>query len=283
MYVPVTSREFVEKAHTRGADGIKLDLEDSIPAAEKDAARRALPGAIDFLAARTDVLVRINRPWRLAVRDLEVAVRPGVRALALPKVTSGDHLRAIDEVVSELEPAAGLAPGTVGFLAMIETPAALLRAHEIATASPRLVALTLGGEDFATSIGIAPEPDLMEHPARTIVYAARAAGIMPLGLAGTVATHRDTEAFRAVARRSRRIGFLGASAIHPAQVPILNEEFAPPAEEVDRARRLVAAYDAAVAEGVGAIDFEGSMVDEPIVVRARALVEWADAVAARTS
>src|SRR5699024_5690789 len=108
LYVPVTSQRFVAKAHTRGADAVQLDIEDSIPVSEKDEARRMLPAAIDEVAGNgADVVVRINRPWRMTIRDLEVAVRPGVKALALPKLTSADHVRLIDEVVSELEPGCG--------------------------------------------------------------------------------------------------------------------------------------------------------------------------------
>lgn len=273
LYVPVISSRFVDKAHTRGADAIQLDLEDSVPAGEKERARQLLPAAVDRLdGLGCDVVVRINRPWRLAVRDLEAAVRPGVRALALPKVGSAEHVRAVDEIIAELEQAAGIPVGATRIIAMVETTDGLFQMRDIAGACPRVMALNLGSEDFATSAGITPEPDLLAVPNQMTVYAARAAGILPLGLVSTVASYADEDAFREIARQSRRVGFVGASAIHPKQVTIINEEFSLSDAEVDRARRLVSAYDAALADGTGAIEFEGTMVDEPVAQRARALL-----------
>jgi citrate lyase subunit beta/citryl-CoA lyase len=273
LYVPVTRQDFVAKAHTRGADAIQLDLEDAVAPAEKAAAREALPAAVETVTAHgVDVVVRINRPWRLAVRDLEAAVRPGVRALALPKVPNADHVRACAEIVAELEAERGMPARSVGFIAMVETAGALLDMRAIAAAHPRVLALTLGAEDFATDIGIAPEPDLLAAPKQAVVLAARAAGVLPLGLVGTVAHYADTDAFAATVERSRRIGFVGASAIHPSQVPLLNAGFTPPAEAVAHAERLVAAYEDAHARGLGAIEFEGSMIDEPVAERARNLL-----------
>jgi len=273
LYVPVNRPRFVAKALSTGADAIQLDLEDSIAPSEKDEARRLLPEAVDRLAAAgADVVVRINRPWRLAVRDLEVAVRPGVCALALPKVPGAEHVAACAEIVAELEVEAGLAPGSVRFIVMIETAAALFRAREIAAADPRVLALVLGTEDFATDVGIAPDPDLLTGPNQTVVIAARAAGVLPFGLVGTVAEYGDEAAFGDLVARSRRLGYVGASAIHPRQVPLLNAGFAPTPDEFEQASLLVAAYRDAHARGVGAIEFEGRMVDEPVARRARALL-----------
>lgn len=273
LYVPVTSQRFVDRAHIRGADAIQLDIEDSIPPSEKDQARRMLPAAVDLVAGRgVDVVVRINRPWRMAVRDLEVAVRPGVRALALPKIASADHVRMIDEVVTEVEAAAGMTAGSMRFIAMVETAAGFWRLQEIAAASPRIVALTLGSEDFAASSGIPPEPQLQLVANQMTVLAARAAGVLPLGLVGSIANYRDQTAFADVVKASRQQGFVGASCIHPSQVPIVNEGFSPSSEEVDRAQRMLSEFDAAVAAGIGAVEFDGQMVDEPIVERSRAIL-----------
>lgn len=280
LYVPVNQRRFVDKAHTRGADAIQLDLEDSIAPAEKDDARTQLPDAVDRVAAHgVDVVVRINRPWRIAVRDVEVAVRPGVRALALPKIASADHVRMLDEVVTEVEAQAGMAAGSVGFIAMVETADALFKVREIAGAGPRVWALTLGSEDLATTLGIEPHPDLLSSHKMSLIAAARAAGVWPLGLVGTLADFKDVDGFRAIARHSRRAGCVGASAIHPVQVPILNEEFTPDPEAVARAQRLVSAYEDAHARGVGAIEFEGGMIDEPLAERARGLIRLHESIA----
>jgi citrate lyase subunit beta / citryl-CoA lyase len=118
-------------------------------------------------------------------------------------------------------------------------------------------------------------------PKQMAVFAAHAAGIMPLGFIGTVAEFHDLDRFRQTIRRSRRLGFIGASVIHPSQIPILNEEFRSGAEEVDHARRVVAAYEEALAEGIGAVTVDGKMIDVPIVERARLLLERETAIAAR--
>jgi citrate lyase subunit beta/citryl-CoA lyase len=228
-----------------------------------------------------DVVVRINRPLRLAVRDIEAAVGPGVLALALPKVDSPEHVRLLAEIVDEVEAERGMAPGTTRFIAMVETAAAFFRIAEIARAHPRLCALNLGAEDFALSAGILPDAEGLFMPKQMAVFAARAAGIMPLGFIGTVAEFHDLGGFRQTIRRSRRLGFIGASVIHPSQIPILNEEFRASAEEVDHARRVVAAYDKALAESVGAVTVDGKMIDVPIVERARLLLERETAIAAR--
>ncbi len=282
LFVPVTVPRFVEGAARRGADAIILDLEDSVAASEKERARALVPQAAAIVArGGADVVVRINRPWRMAVRDIEAAVGPAVQALALPKTDSADHVRMAAEVVDEVEAERGIAPGTTRLIAMVETAAAFFHLAEIARAHPRLCALTLGAEDFATSAGIMAEPEALTMPKQMAVFAARAAGIMPLGFIGSIAEFHDLDAFRQTIRRSRRFGFIGASVIHPSQVPILNQEFRPPAGEIDHARRVVAAYDKALAEGVGAVTVDGRMIDVPVVERARLLIEREEAIAAR--
>lgn len=282
LFVPVNVDRFVDRAHTRGADAIQLDLEDSIPPGEKDAARARVQEAAEKVArGGADVVVRINRPWRLALKDLEAAVSPRVQALTLPKVESADHVRMVDEVVSELERERGMEVGATKFIAMVETAPAFFRAAEIASASPRVVALTLGAEDFAISTGILPDPEGLLYPSLQIVIAARAAGVLPLGFVGTITEYRDLQALRAVVRRSRRLGFVGASAVHPDQVRVLNEEFRPTEEEVARARRVIAAYEEALAAGRGAIAVDGKMVDVPVVEQARRLLEWHEAILRR--
>jgi citrate lyase subunit beta/citryl-CoA lyase len=282
LFVPVTERRFVDGAARRGADAIILDLEDSVAPSQKEGARTlVLEAAAIVSRGGADVVVRINRPWRLAVRDVEAAVGPGIRALALPKSDSPEHVQMIAEIVDEVERERGMTPGATGLIAMVETAAALFRIAEIARAHPRLVGLNLGAEDFALSAGIVPEAEGLFMPKQLCVFAARAAGIMPLGFIGTVADYRDLDAFRETIRRSRRLGFIGASVIHPSQIAILNEEFRANAAEIDHARRIVAAYDRALAEGVGAVTVDGRMIDVPIVERARLLLDREAAIAAR--
>ena len=249
--MPANVPRFIDGAHKRGADAIILDLEDSVPIAERPAARRDLAATAENVArGGADVIVRINRPWRQAMLDLEAAISPRVQALAVTKVDSADHIRLIAEVVSELEAERGMAVGAHAVHRDDRdrrTPSSACRRSPRPTA--RIVALTLGGEDFALSVGMLPTAEALFMPKQQLAIAARAAGILPLGFIGTVADYKDLDAFRETVRRSRRLGFRGASVIHPSQVPILNEEFAPSAEEVASARKIVAAYDEAVAAG----------------------------------
>lgn len=273
LYVPATAERFVAKAHMRGADVVILDLEDSIPPSEKQAARDALAGAAPLVArGGAEVCVRINRPLDMAVRDIEAAVMPGVAALKLPKLMGPEHVRLLSEAVAAREAAVGMEPGSTRFIGLVETPQALPRLAEIAAADPRMAALGVGSEDLSMELEAAPGADLLYHFGMMVVAAARGAGILPMGAVGAFASFGDLEGYRAGLRRSRRLGFACASCIHPSQVPIINEEYGPSADEVDRARRLVAAFDKALAEGKGAVAFEGAMIDLPVVERARRLL-----------
>lgn len=282
LFVPVIVGRFVAGAAKRDADAIILDLEDSIPPAEKELARGLIPAAARVVGAGgADVVVRVNRPWRLLVRDLEAAIGPDVSALMLPKIESADHLRLISETIGEVEAERGMTIGHTRLIAMLETPGGVFRAESIAAADPRLVGLTVGSEDLAVAVGMAPEPEGLLYPKQQAIFAARAAGILPLGFLGTVADFADHTAFRATIRRSRKLGFVGASVIHPGQVAILNEEFQPQPDEVDRARRMIETYAAAMQSGLGAVTFEGRMIDVPVVRRAENLLAHHEAIAAR--
>ena len=177
LYVPANVERYLAKAHERGADGIILDLEDSVPLAEKASARAGVQAAAERVGrAGADVLVRVNQPLRLAVRDIEACVCPAVDALVLPKVAGPDHVRLLDEMVSELEAERGMAAGATAFLAMVETPEAFFQIGEIAKASARIAAITIGAEDLASSLGMQPDAETLLYPKTQSVYAAKAAG-----------------------------------------------------------------------------------------------------------
>jgi len=282
LFVPVTVAKYVDRAAERGADALILDLEDSVPLAEKPRGRALLQEAAAKVARNgADVVVRINRPWRQALQDIEAAVSPQVQALMLTKVESAEHVQVIAEVVGELEAERGMQAGATKFVALVETASGFLRMAEIARSHPRLVALSVGAEDFALSVGMLPEAEGLFFPKQQMIIAARAAGIVPLGFIGTVADFRDLDAFRATIRRARRLGFAGASCIHPSQVAILNEEYRPSPDEVAQAERAVAAYDAASAAGIGAIEIDGKMIDVPVIERAKQVLARHGAILAR--
>ncbi|MBS7790900.1 CoA ester lyase [Roseococcus sp. SDR] len=273
LFVPATAEKFVARAHTRGADVIILDLEDSIPPDGKEAARAALPAAAKQVGqAGADVCVRINRPLEMSVPDIAAAVMPEVSVLMLPKVMGAEHVRLLSEVVAVREAALGLPIGHTRFIGVVETPQALPNLVAIAGADPRMAGLGVGSEDLSTELEAVPGADSLYVFGMMCVAAARGAGILPMGSIGAFADFSDLEAYRQSLRRSRRLGFGCASCIHPAQVPIINEEYGPSPVEVDRARRLIAAFDEALSLGQGAVAFEGAMIDLPVVERARRLL-----------
>ena len=282
LYVPVNVDRFVDKAHTRGADGIILDLEDSVPPSEKDHARTLIDAAAAKVSQNgADVLVRINRPLDLAIRDIEAAVSPAVTALKVPKVQSAEHVQLLAEFIDELEQARGMPIGHTRLIAMVETADAFFSIDKIAKASPRLASVVLGGEDFALDVGFKPDPAVYQYPKQQALIAARAAGLTPMGLIGTVADYSDNDAFLEVVRNSARFGLEGASCIHPKNVAMLNLGFSPDPEEVAYARKLVQLDAKYAAEGRGSWELDGKMIDIPVVERARRLVNRADKIAAR--
>ena len=282
MYVPVNVEKFIEKAHTRGADVIQLDLEDAVPPAEKEKARTLVEkNAARVRRGGADVVVRINQPLSLAVRDIEHSICPDVDALALTKLTGPAHVQLLDELVTSLEEKRALPAGRTKFIAMIETAAAFFQIHDIIRASPRIVACNIGGEDFALDCNMQPTGEALLYPKQHMIIAASSAGILPLGFADTISNFGDWDAFRRMVRRSRDFGFMGAGCIHPGQVKIVNEEYTPSEPEVAYARKVIQMDKEAQAAGRGSFQIDGKMIDIPVVVRAEKLLRRYEAIKAR--
>jgi citrate lyase subunit beta / citryl-CoA lyase len=284
LYVPANVEKFVAAAHTRGADAVVLDLEDSVPLGQKAQARTLVGAAVDHVGrVGADVVVRINHSLSLAVRDIEAAIGPAVAALSLPKVESPGHVELFDQAVCELEVERRMRVGHTRFIVLIESARALAHIAEIAGASPRIVALSLGGEDFSADLGIQPSEETLAIPNQLLIQACAARGIMPLGVLGSVARLDDTDAYLAMTMRSRRFGYVGAFCVHPRQVAVLNDVFAPTAEEVAYAHSIVErSVEAELAER-GAFAFEGKMIDAPVLARARRLLDRHAAIATRVA
>nr|WP_042671635.1 CoA ester lyase [Methylobacterium sp. B34] len=282
LFVPALNERFLAKAAERGADAIQLDLEDAIPENLKDPARRSIPAAAGRLAAQgLDVVVRINRPWRQALADMEAVVGSHVIGLTLPKVPDAGHIRAIAETLDELEAERDLPRGHTRLVAMIETCDGLLNMPSIAAAHPRLCGMTVGAEDLAVALGARPCYDTLYVPNAQAVVAARNAGIQPIGYVGTVADFADEEAFAASIAQARDLGFTGGFCIHPKQVPILNAGFAPSRADIAWARGVIAALAVAHEDGRGAATYDGAMIDRPVAERARQVLARADRLDAR--
>ena len=274
LYVPANNPRFIDKSHTRGADAIIFDLEDSVPSLEKKYARSILSESVAKAGSNgAEVLVRINRPKVEAFADIEASVIPGVKSLMLPKVNNAKHVQNLADVVESLEIKRGMVTGKLSFVVMIESPAALFRVEEIVGAHPRIKAAILGGEDFATSAGMTPDPETLFLPKMTVLFAARAVGISPLGMIGTIADYKDLKTIKEIISRSKKFGFEGASCIHPSVIPLLNKGFTPSIEEVENAKKIVEEYAEAERKGIGAIEISGMMIDVPVADRARALLK----------
>ena len=285
LFVPADTDRFLAKAGQRGADVLILDLEDAVAFSAKAAARGNLATFVPRLKADAGVpiYVRVNNEPDLLAADLEAAIGAGADGLLCPKVETPEQVVRLDADMRRLEGTKGERGrplGGIRVVALLESPLAICNALAIAQSSPRLSGLLFGTEDFGAASGIESAPEGMAMPAQLMALAAAAAGLQPLGLPGTVAEFTDLDAYRAVAMKARRIGMRGSICIHPAQVPVINAVFGGTAEEADRARRLLAVFDASVAAGRGAVAHEGRMIDEPIAIRARRFLQRYDALQA---
>jgi len=284
LFVPAMSDRFVESAARQPADALQIDLEDSVAPQQKDLARQRLPGIADgFAAAGLDVLVRVNRPWRLLVRDLEASVRASVRAVSLPKVPDASHVRAVAEILADCERERKLPIGHTRIVAMVEDAEGLHNMPAIAAAHPRVYGMIVGSEDLSASLRMVPDEDGLYVHNVMGVAACRRANIEPIGFIGSITEFADQDAFRARIRRARRLGFTGAFCIHPKQVTIANEEFSPQPDELEHARGLVAEFERQVAAGHAAHTYQGRMVDAPVVERARQIIARQEAIERRAA
>ena len=283
LILPGNNRRFVEKAYQRGADAIILDLEDAVPAAEKEKTRGMIPeGAALAAKGGAKVLVRVNNEPGLLAADLEAVVHPAVNGIAFPKTESAEELRKLDAAVTALERARGMEPGHIRFFLMIESPRSLLRLEEIAAASPRIDVITLGPEDYCLALGVEPSVDGQEiiFALSTLVTVCKAYGIIPLGIVGSFAGFKDLEGYERAAGRARQLGCEGAFCIHPDQVGVLNRVYSADPQKVDYARRVVEAFEEGVKRGTASVSVDGKMVDLAGYNRVKRIFDRAEAIAA---
>lgn len=272
LFVPAAAPQRWAKAHTRGADAIIVDLEDSTQPEAKAAARAQAREAVQTLHANGAVVtVRVNNDPEHIEADLEAAVVSGLSAIVMPKVEALSELEGLSAMLDALEYENGLDRYTVGVMAVIESPRALEKITAIAD-GPRLIGISLGSEDFSLSLGRPPTPLSLGLAAQTIAYAASARGIMGIGMATGIANFTDLDAFAAEARSSHAMGLTGAMCIHPNQIPVLNACFGASDEAIAEARAILAAWETRID---GVVSHEGRMIDQPVVERARRLLNSA--------
>ncbi len=281
MFVPAHRERMVQRALGLGEFGASeldvaiLDLEDGVPPASKDEARRLIADVLGRDPGGAAVPLRFVRIRRAlsddGAADLDAVVRPGLAGIMAPKVRRQDEVEWMADRLDALERDAKIAHGTVRIIPSIESAAALLEAPRIAKASDRVVGLAFGSEDFALDLGL---PTKREGEAADLLYA-RSATVVAAVSAGKFSFDgiwsdiEDAAGLRADTLRARRLGFSGKTLIHPDQIALVNEIFSPTAAEVEEARRVVRAFDEALARGEGAVALDGQMLDAPVVDRAR--------------
>lgn len=282
LFTPGNHPRRVEKALALEADAVILDLEDSVALSDKPAARRPVAEAL-ARPRKGRLYVRVNAmPSPYCYRDLVETVGPGLDGIVLPKVESAADLHTIDWLLANLERERGLALGSLELMPIVETAAGIARLDRILQARSlkpysghwRVRRIAFGAADYSHDLGLSPtheEPELA-HARAQLVLASRAAGLEP-PLDSPWFHLRDAEGFRRAVERSRRSGFQGRLLVHPDQIAIANEGYAPTVEEIAQAERIVAAFREAEARGAAAIELDGQMVDYPIAYRAERLLK----------
>ena len=272
--MPSSNERALEKAKAIPTDALIFDLEDAVaPDAKADARANAVAAARSGEYGNREITIRANgldTPW--GIEDLDAIATSGAAAVVIPKVNSVAYL---DEVSERL--AAAGAPGELTIWAMIETPTAILDVRQIA-AHPRVNVLVMGTNDLIKELrcGVSADRTALLPHLTTALLGAREAGKVILD--GVYNDVRDADGFVAEARQGKLLGFDGKTLVHPGQVEPANEVWAPAADEVDHAERVIAAFDAAVAEGKGVVTVDGRMIENLHVDNARRVLAVAEAI-----
>jgi citrate lyase subunit beta/citryl-CoA lyase len=280
LYTPANIERRTARAFAVGADAVVLDLEDAVPDREKEHARRLLKAAVAqyHRLAKPYVFARINHfETGLQEDDLLAVVQAGLAGIRLPKVGSSAEVQRADTTIGALEQRAGLPPGRIRIVCNIESARGLWNALEIARSSPRVLALAFGAVDFARDIGATVGQDRREtlYARSTLVAVSRVAQIRP-PIEGVHTRLEDDEGLERSTAEARALGFFGRSAVHPRQVPIINEAFTPKPDEVRDASSIVEAARSAGTAGDGALRLAGGdFIDKAMVRRAEDVLSLA--------
>ena len=273
LFVPADNDRLLQSALGKPCDVVILDLEDGTHPSRKESARTSLAASIRRLKdGGKSAAVRINGDLDTAVSDLRVAVCQGLDLVLLPKVEHARDVQLLSGLVTALEARTGISAGHVRFLLQIESADALPRLHDIAGADPRVMGMMLGSEDFSLDCGGLPTPEALLAPSLMVLYAARAARIQPIGFVASIAELGDIETFTATLEQARALGFRGAVIVHPKFLDAVNSCYTPSPAAVAEAREIVAAFQAADTQGIGAIKINGKMIDKPVYRRALELL-----------
>ena len=268
LYVPGDDPRRIEKALDTEADAVVIDLEDAVAPSRKKEARKNAAEALESEPARP-TFVRVNAPGsELAARDIDAVAALYLSGLRLPKVESLESVRLVAETLEELRSEAGIQ-------CLIESALGLELSFEIARSHERVAGISLGEADLAADLGVRDEAGLLYARSR-IVSASRAAGL-PGPVQSVYTRVNDLDGLRRSTEEGKNMGFVGRSAIHPSQVPIINEVFTPTEEEVAEAQELLDRLEGEAGSGTGAFVLEdGRFVDRAVVESARRTLTWRD-------
>ncbi len=283
LFVPGNRQRMLERAPRAGADAIVVDLEDAVPASEKRAARVTFRAMLPKLAASgKPVFVRVNNVrGKLTRDDVMGVVRPGLAGVIHPKTESPQDLRDLDVLLREAEMKHKVRPGDIVTIPLIESPLAVLRCEQIATASDRVVALSLGGEDYTAALGAKRDGAgaALAYPRQVIATVASAYGMLAIDTPYT--DTKDERGLIAEAKLAQAIGLTGKYVIHPDQVAAVNTVFTPSKDAVAYARRVVVAAAQAAKQRRGSVSLDGRMIDAPVVAHAEQVIALAQRIIER--
>ena len=279
LYVPGNNPRMLRDAGIYGSDSIMFDLEDSVSVAEKDAARILVHEALTALDPEgKEYLVRINSlESGLGVKDLEAVVSTGKAGIRLPKTETAKDVTECEVEISRLEEKYGLKVGSTVMMAAVESAAGVLNAEAIAAASPRLVGIAIGAEDYVTDLLTTRSPGGVEllFGRSMILLAARAAGIAAIDTVYSDVTNE--EGLRQEVELIKQLGFDGKSVVNPRQIGVVHEIYTPTQEEIGHALAVLEGIKEAELRGSGVIAVDGKMVDRPMVLRAQRALDLARA------
>lgn len=287
LYLPGNEPKFMLNAGIHQPDGVILDLEDSVAPPEKDAARLLVRNALrtlDFFGSER--MVRINQ-GEVGLLDLDAIIPHNVHVILIPKVESPDQIRTVDDHIHKIsvaQRAAGFSPresspadpAPVYLMPIIESALGAIRAYEIATSSTNICALTIGLEDYTADLGCERTAEGRESfwARAQVINAAKAARVQAIDT--VFSDINDMEGLRASVLEAKSLGFEGKGCIHPRQIAVVHEAFAPGEKELEKARKIVAAFNEASQKGLGVVALGSKMIDPPVVKRALRVVKLAE-------
>ncbi len=275
LYLPGNEPKFYPNAGLHNPDGIILDLEDSVAPSEKDAAQLIVRNAlrtINFYGSER--MVRINQ-LPIGLNDLKFIVPHNVHVILIPKCESAKNVLDVEAAVNELKKEHKI-KNEIYFMPIIESALGVIKAFEIATASPNVCALAVGLEDYTADIGTQRTDEGKESlfARGMILNAAKAARVQAIDTVFSDVTNMD--GLRASVLEAKNLGFEGKGCIHPRQIKVVHEAFAPSSEEIDKAKKIVLAFEDAESKGIGVVSIGSKMIDAPVVKRAHRVIQLAE-------